>query len=93
MNDQVWIKVLDKSDYQTYIRATKKTRKRLIEMEKAEKPKFYDLKFVKEYYRFNSKLFKSNVSKFWKHHWKWLIPVLLGVIYFIVNTIINIYHR
>lgn len=70
INNQVWIKSLDKNSIQPYIRATDIARNNSIRRAKAEKPKFYDLKFLKMYLQFNWILFFSKAYIFVQREYK-----------------------
>lgn len=79
-NNQVWIKSLDTNSIQPYVRATNLALKILIKRGKAEKPKFYDLKFLKIYLQFNWNLFFSKVYRFVEREYKWIIKIILTII-------------
>lgn len=84
INNQVWIKSLDKNSIQPYIRATDIARNNSIRRAKAEKPKFYDLKFLKIYLKFNWNLFFSKAYIFDQREYKWVIQITLMIIGLII---------
>lgn len=84
INDQVWIKSLDENSIQPYIRVTNIARKNSIRRAKAEKPKFYDLKFLTMYLQFNWNLFFSKIYRFVQREYKWITQITLTIIGLII---------
>ena len=85
MSDQYWIKTLDNHEKLIYIQATLKTRNKLIEMGKAEKPKSTDWKFIKHYAKFHSERLSKILLGFWKKEWKYILSGLGAIILYLLD--------